>query len=1181
MPTHELDLAILLRSLDDETFIAEALLYPEISRLGSNLKSLEKAVVNNALQVLEKESLARVWSRLTPADVETFELLLRLDPPQKNSTWRDAIDVRLDVVRWSLSESNHIAFIPALGIEVVSKKLSDLKPGNSRDSLLERHARAELQRRGFLADFRNVLLLQRTRGLTLSRVPATAVIRTPKQVMATSGQTDKKKSALEENAIDLVMQRLSPAFEVEQKLAEFADALKGKGARSVLLVGKAGVGKTALVHELVRRRANFGFASTPFWATSGARLVAGMTGYGMWQERCDAFWQEAEKTGAIVHFGNLVELMDTGKSEGNSQGVASFFRQRFARGQALAIVECTPEQLPLIEREDPAILTVLRQLTVEEPSPEASRKILREFAMRNRFDLSASGEEDKRQRARRRVREMAITAPPISEAALERVDRLHRRYAGYSAYPARPLRFLRGLLQKRRHFAEQLPPITLADVTAAFAKETGLPSFLLDDEVRFDVDRTTKWFEERVIGQSAAVKLIVELLATTKAGLTRPRRPIASLLFTGPTGTGKTEMAKSLARFFFGDERRMARFDMSEYADASAVTRLVGGLTGGEGTLTARIREQPFSVLLFDEFEKADLSFFDLLLQMLGDGRLTDGRGRLADFTNSIVVMTSNLGAQLFRRARPGFESDSALESASRKTQRDFTHAVQEFLRPEIFNRIDHIVPFVPLDPVTVELITKREIKLIEDRNGLRLRGVTLEVSQEAIADLARRGYDTRYGARTLKRLIEREILSPLAIQLNRKVHTKQTRLLKANVFIEDSRLCVNVVEQVEAAVRSSDKEAAIAYRAQRLGDLRRRFVRLDRSSAVHELRNSIYRLTELERRIAKAARRAKISKKLVKARYELQQPWEASVLAQLPEYTARAAKLTTLLEEAAKAEDQTLLMLYQRDTSTAEAGMTIDQLESELNVLLRQLLDLRHTRPDQITLAFYSENTGSLFELARAYYLAAKDSGMNVTVSHYTANIPPDILEEEERAAAQRARKKKKTEEDEEEEKTVAQLLEIFYRNAAEPEVKSKIIEMFDRKVTRLEVTKPSEFLSNTSAATTAIILAIRGKSAFSIYDAEHGLHAFVHGKVTNRILVHTSDVDPKEYRAPSTLARRGSITPVNYGECRRTYHRSDGYIEDHEIPQRRDWRNDLVEAVQSFTAQLHQRAAEKLIDE
>ncbi|HKY43591.1 MAG TPA: hypothetical protein VJM50_10885, partial [Pyrinomonadaceae bacterium] len=121
MPAHEIDLAILMRSLDDETFIAEALLYPEVSRLGGNAKSLERSVVNNALQILEKESLARVWTRLTPADIETFELLLRLEPPQKNSTWRDAIDLRLDIVRWSLSESNHIAFIPALGIEVISR----------------------------------------------------------------------------------------------------------------------------------------------------------------------------------------------------------------------------------------------------------------------------------------------------------------------------------------------------------------------------------------------------------------------------------------------------------------------------------------------------------------------------------------------------------------------------------------------------------------------------------------------------------------------------------------------------------------------------------------------------------------------------------------------------------------------------------------------------------------------------------------------------------------------------------------------------------------------------------------------------------------------------------------------------------------------------------------------------
>jgi ATP-dependent Clp protease ATP-binding subunit ClpC len=1162
MPAHELDLAVLLRSLDDDTFIAEALLYPEVSRLGTNAKSLEKSVVNNAVQLLEQESLLRVWSRLTPAEIEIFELHLELEPSKKVSYWREPIDLRLDVVRWSLSESNHIAFIPALGIEVISNKLTDLIPGSSKDSLLERHARAELQRQGVLVDFKALLLLQRTRGLALSRASGTANIRTPKQVMATP-KSEQKKSALEENAIDLTKQRLSPAFEVDEKLTELADALKGKGARSILVVGKAGVGKTALIHELVRRRSGFGFASTPFWATSGARLVAGMTGYGMWQERCDAFWQEAEKTEAIVHFGNLLEFMNTGKSEHSTQGVASFFRQRFARGQALAILECTPEQLPLVEREDPAMLTVLRQLTVEEPTPEASRKILYQVAMRSRTDVSAAG-ENRRRLAKLLLREEP--ASPISEAALERLDRLHRRYAGYSAYPARPLRFLRGLLKKSHHWDEQTPEINVGDVSVAFAKETGLPSFLLDEELSFDVDHTTRWFQERVIGQTAAVKLIVDLLATTKAALTRPRRPIASLLFTGPTGTGKTEMAKSLARFFFGDERRMARFDMSEYADGFAVTRLVGGLTGDEGALTARIREQPFSVLLFDEFEKAHSSFFDLLLQMLGDGRLTDGRGRLADFTNSIIVMTSNLGAQGFRRARTGFETegrDAAFASEIRKAQRNFTHAVQEFLRPEIFNRIDHIVPFVPLDRTTVELITKREIRLVEERHGLRLRGVTLEVSHEAIANLAKRGYDTRYGARTLKRLIERELLTPLATQLNRKIQTKQAKPLKAEVGIDNGRLNVNVTEQTEQAVRSSDQEAAIALRAHLLGNLRRRLVRLDQSPVVLELRNTIWRLVEIERRIAKAARRKKLTKKLVKDRYELQHPWEAVALARLPEYRHKAAQLAGLLEATAKAEDEALLQLYQRDTRAAEseAGISINQLEAELNVLLRQLLDLRHAQPDRITLVIFSENNSALFELSRAYYLAAKASSMKVTVWHYTADIPEELIEEEK--ASQKARKKHSIDEE------------------ADKDKKSKIIEMFDRKVTRLEVTKLSEFFSAKPHTTTAVILDISGQSAFPIYDAEHGLHAFVAGKNIDRLLVHTSDSVPKEYIAPATLARRGSIIPVNYGECRRTYHRTDLFIEDHLLSQRRDWRSDLVEALQAFTEQAHQRAAEKLIDE
>jgi ATP-dependent Clp protease ATP-binding subunit ClpC len=356
MPVHELDLAILLLNLDDDTFLAEALLFPEVSRFGDDLEKLQRAVVKNAISIIENEVLPQVWTRLTPASFESFELNLSLDAPPKRDaltkrvTWREPLELNFAAVRWSQGEAAHIARIPALGIEVFSTKLTDLQPAPDQTSMLQRHARAELQRRGALANLLRLLLLNRARGLTVVPVSFNAEIRTPKQVMASIGKPEEKKSTLEQTAVNLTTQKLSSAFEVDQIVENLAEALTGQAASSVLLVGKAGVGKTAIVHEFVRRREQFGLGSTPFWSTSGARLVAGMTGFGMWQERCDLLWQEAEKTNAIVHFGNLVELVDTGKSEHNTQGLASFFRQRFARRQALAIVECTPEQLSVVER---------------------------------------------------------------------------------------------------------------------------------------------------------------------------------------------------------------------------------------------------------------------------------------------------------------------------------------------------------------------------------------------------------------------------------------------------------------------------------------------------------------------------------------------------------------------------------------------------------------------------------------------------------------------------------------------------------------------------------------------------------------------------------------------------------------------------------------------------------------
>lgn len=1155
MPPFEIELAIIMRTLHDDAHIAEALFFPEVSRYGEDAEILKRAIIRNCVRILEAESPNLLFKRTLPPALETFELNLQLDPPQKRSTWRNSIDLRLDVLRWEHGEQAHIAFIPALGIEIISTSLRDLT------TMLEHDARAELMRRRATNSLLDLLMLERTRGFSVMRVRSMATIRTPKQIAASAGQIDEKKaSTLEQTAHDLTKQKFSPAYEVNETVARLAEALSGKAGRSVLLVGKAGVGKTAVFNELVRQRSEFGLGSTPFWATSGSRLVAGMSGFGMWQERCDALWQEAEKTNAVVHFGNLIELMDTGKHEHNAQGLASFFRQRFMRSQALAVVECTLEQLALIEHEDPALLKVFVQLTVEEPSIEAGNRILKQVADSNTRESIVSNRKERRQK-----RASQSITPAITDDGLDTLDRLHRRYAGYSAYPGRPLRFLRGLLQDRANAYTHESPLGPVEVTESFAKETGLPLFLLDDTTSYDSQRTAAWFSERVIGQEKAVGLIIDLLATVKAGLTRPRHPIASLLFAGPTGVGKTEMAKSLARFFFGDESRMARFDMSEYADPLAVTRLVGGATGGEGTLTARIREQPFSVVLFDEFEKAHHSFFDLLLQTLGEGRLTDGRGRLADFSNSIIIMTSNLGAERFRRARLGFRSRSSGSTPEeqkyfRAAQKHFTQAVQDFLRPEILNRIDHIMPFLPLARDTVERIAERELSLIEQRDGIRLRGVTLRVGKPVVESLARRGYDSHYGARPLKRLIERELLLPLSIQLNSRPPGRKADRLIADVRIEGTHLRVHLDEERGAPVLYDESQAA---RANRLGDIRRRVQHLGRSSAVTELHNSIWRLIQIERRITRAARRAKVSRRQAGTLHSLHNPLEAGALARLAEYQKLAAELKTLDEATAAAEDEALLVLYGATVTENETTPVASQLETDLRNLLRQLLDLRYSHPNRITLAIYSENKRSLFELAHGYYLAALAATMTVKIARHTADIPPELLEEEASASKKQKRSSEMTGEE-------------------------KIREMFGRKVARVEIPAPEAFFATAPDGTTGIILGIEGQSAYVTYEGEHGLHAFVEAKAVHNLFVDTSEISFQEYKAPSALERRGSITPASHGERRRVYQRSEGYIEDRILDERREWLGHSADTIRRLSAALknlietqYERTAEKLIVE
>ncbi|MBP1611980.1 MAG: ATPase family protein, partial [Acidobacteria bacterium] len=295
---------------------------------------------------------------------------------------------------------------------------------------------------------------------------------------------------------------------------------------------------------------------------------------------------------------------------------------------------------------------------------------------------------------------------------------------------------------------------------AALSAMTGLPATLLDERERLDLAALRRHFEEQVVGQQEAIDCLVERLAMVKAGVTDPRRPLGVFLFVGPTGTGKTELAKALSAFVFGDAARMIRLDMSELAHPDAIGRIVGEPQAGPShlALVDQVRMQPFSLLLLDEFEKSHPAVWDLFLQVFDDGRLTDRRGRTADFRHAIIIMTSNLGGQVPAGSTVGFTDDSGRFSAA-----SVERAVARAFRKEFLNRIDRVVVFRPLTRDTMREVLKKQLRESFNRRGLRNRQWAVEWDDAALDFLLERGFTVDLGARPLQRAIERYVLAPLA----------------------------------------------------------------------------------------------------------------------------------------------------------------------------------------------------------------------------------------------------------------------------------------------------------------------------------------------------------------------------------------------------------------------------------
>ncbi len=567
-------------------------------------------------------------------------------------------------------------------------------------------------------------------------------IRVPEQ--AESAPYDPECATLRliaENVGDATFRRRwSRAHGREPEVADLARRI-GEERANVLIVGEPGCGKTAILVDAVRKvlRADEEdeekalLRKKAFWFTSAARIVAGMKYLGMWQERCEEVISELSEVDGVLCVDRLLELVRLGGKEAGD-GIAAFLLPFLHRKELRLVAEATPSELDACRRLLPGLTDPFQVLRIPPMPRERAIEVL------SRVSESL-------------VRDRGVEADP---AVPRQAHRLYERFAPYEAFPGAAATFLRDVFAsaKREHVAR----VTEQLVIDRFVRRTGLPELFLRDDVPLSTEDVHGAFRAQVIGQDEACRAATSLVTTFKAGLNDPARPIGVLLFCGPTGVGKTELAKAIGRFFFGHGEgadRLVRRDMSEYALPGAAERLLG-LGGGElGELVKRVRQQPFTLVLLDEVEKADPEVFDVLLGVFDEGRITDRWGRRTTFRSTVIVMTSNLGAE--GRAAMGF-GDAPPPS--------YDAEARKFFRPEFYNRLDGVVTFRPLDEASIRAITEKELRDIASREGLTKAGLRLEWTDDVVAFLASRGFDRRYGARPLQRALERLVVGPLSRHL-------------------------------------------------------------------------------------------------------------------------------------------------------------------------------------------------------------------------------------------------------------------------------------------------------------------------------------------------------------------------------------------------------------------------------
>ena len=648
-----------------------------------------------------------------------------------------------------------------------------------------------------------------------------------------AGEKSKSSKLLDQFGRNLTKQsaegKLDPVVGRQTEIERLMQILSRRTKNNPVLIGEPGVGKTAVVEGLAARIATNQvpelLKNKQIYTLDLAALVAGSKYRGEFEERLKKVMKEIMQRGDIILFiDELHNLVGAGAAEG-AIDAASILKPALARGELQTIGATTLDEYRKYLERDAALERRFQQVRVEEPSVDDTVQILR--GLRDRYEahhrvkitdeaLRASAEladryiQDRHlpdkaidliDEAASRMRIRSMSAPPRYRELEEEIDRVRKeKEASIEAQEFEKAASLRDkerkLTQKKRELEEQWrsaenleeqPEVGEEEIADIVSMWTGIPVFKLTEAESQRLIRMEEELHKRVVGQEEAIVAVAKSIRRARAGIKDPKRPTGSFIFLGPSGVGKTELARTLAEFLFGDEDALIQVDMSEYMEKHSVSRLVGsppGYIGYDegGQLTEAVRRKPYSVVLMDEIEKAHPDVFNILLQILEEGKLTDAQGRRVDFRNTIVIMTSNIGAASISKNQSfgfsvGDESGLSYDEMKGRVMGE----LKKVFRPELLNRIDEIIVFHKLDKEEIKTIVDLLLKRL--REQMATHEVTVELTDEAKDLLVDKGYDAAMGARPLRRAIQRYIEDPLAdYVLGRQLEPGSTILVSRKV---------------------------------------------------------------------------------------------------------------------------------------------------------------------------------------------------------------------------------------------------------------------------------------------------------------------------------------------------------------------------------------------------------------